>query len=65
MPARSAQQVCNGRLGLLVVDRPLDSLDWPPSVKAAVEQTTHLEGVSGGRLVYAPTSTPSSACAGV
>ena len=61
-PEAVLQEVCGGHLGLVVLDRPLDSVDWPPRVKVAVEQATRLEGVSGGRLVYAPS--PSSACAG-
>jgi hypothetical protein len=61
-PQPIVDRVCTGHLGLLVLDRPLDELDWPPSLKRALQAATRLEGLAGGRLVYAPS--PSSACAG-
>jgi hypothetical protein len=58
------RQVCDGRFGLAVVDRPISSLVWPAPLREAVEDAMQLEGTQAGRMVYVPRApSPGGICA--
>jgi hypothetical protein len=46
-------EICDGRVGLVVLKLPIENVDWPAPVRTAVEQTMQVEGSSAGRLIYA------------